>query len=285
MRSCLILLGLCLPACQATTASVTPSPEAPRSIAETIGPTITGQLPTPSPILAATRIVTFTTADGVTLHGTLYGNGTTAVILSTMGAQRQETWVPFARQIAARGYLALTYNFRYWVTDTRMQDSMRDKAAEDLRAAVAFVRQQGAQRVVLIGASLGALASIKAASDVQPAAVVVMAAPFGSFPALPSLQVDQADLRAIAAPKLFINTEHDQGGFTASTQQMFEAAPDPKELQIYPGSAHGTDLFDTDQASALTQRLIEFVEQSAPAAGDEQRTFVSPIENSNGPHR
>jgi uncharacterized protein len=265
MRSRLILLVLCLTACQVTTAPATPAPEAPRSVVETIGPTITAQMPAPSPVLAATRIVTFTTTDGVTLHGTLYGSGTTAVILSTMGAQRQETWAPFARQIAARGYLVLTYNFRYWVTDTRMQDSLRDKAAEDLRAAAAFAREQGVQRVVLIGASLGALASIKVAGEAQPAAVVVMAAPFGPFPALPSLQVEQADLQAIAVPKLFINTEHDQGGFTASTQQMFKAAPDPKELQIYPGSAHGTDLFDTDQAAALTQRLIEFVEQNAPA--------------------
>lgn len=265
MRIRLILLALCLTACSPAAASLPPSPEAPRSVVETIGPTKTVQLPTPSPVLAATRIVTFTTADGVTLQGTLYGNGTTAVILSTMGAQRQETWAPFAREIAAHGYLALTYNFRYWVSETKMQDDLRDKAAEDLRAAVAFARQQGAQRVVLVGASLGALASLKAASDSKPAAVVIMAAPFGPFPALPSLQVDKADLQVITAPKLFINTEHDEGGFTESTQKMFEVAPDPKELHIYPGSAHGTDLFDTDQSADLTLRLIEFIERNTPA--------------------
>ena len=137
-----------------------------------------------------------------------------------MGAQRQETWAPFAREIAAHGYLALTYNFRYWITDTKIQDNLRDKAAEDVRAAVALARQQGAQQVVLVGASLGGLASIKAAGTDQPAAVVIMAAPFGPFPALPSLQVDTADLQAITAPKLFINTEHDEGGFTTSTQAL-----------------------------------------------------------------
>jgi pimeloyl-ACP methyl ester carboxylesterase len=229
-----------------------------------IGPTITAQMPTPSPVLAATRIVTFTTADGVNLHGTLYGNGTTAVILSTMGAQRQETWAPFARAIAADGYQALTYNFRYWVSDTKMQDNLRGKAAEDLRAAIAFARQQGAKQIVLVGASLGALASLKAASGSEPAAVVIMAAPFGPFPALPSLQVDEADLQAITAPKLFINTEHDEGGFTESTKKMFEVAPEPKELHLYPGSAHGTDLFDTEQAADLTQRLLEFIQRNAP---------------------
>lgn len=261
----LILLALCLAACSPVTSSLTPEPEAPRSAVETIGPTITMQMPTATPVIAATRIVTFTTSDGVNLQGTLYGSGTTAVILSTMGAQRQETWAPFAREIAARGYLVLTYNFRYWVSDTKMQDDLRDKAAEDLRAAVALARGQGAKQIVLVGASLGALASIKAAGDSQPAAVVVMAAPFGPFPALPSLQVDATDLQAIAAPKLFINTEHDEGGFTESTRKMFEVAPDPKELHLYPGKAHGTDLFATDQADDLTRRLIEFIERNAPA--------------------
>jgi pimeloyl-ACP methyl ester carboxylesterase len=266
MRIRLIVLALCLTACNSVRGSLTPSPEAAQPAAETVRPATPTLIATPPPIISASQVVTFTTADGVNLRGTLYGDGTTAVILSTMGAQRQETWTPFAREIAAHGYLALTYNFRYWVTDTKMQDNLRDKAAEDLRAAVAFARKQGAQRVVLVGASLGALASIKAAGDSQPAAVVIMAAPFGPFPALPSLQVNKADLQAITAPKLFINTEHDEGGFTESTRQMFEAAPDPKELHIYPGSAHGTDLFDTEQAADLTRRLIEFIERNAPAA-------------------
>jgi pimeloyl-ACP methyl ester carboxylesterase len=218
---------------------------------------------TPRLAIGASRVVSFTTADGVNLQGTLYGDGKTAVILSTMGAQREETWAPFAREIAAHGYLALTYNFRYWVSATKMQDDLRDKAAEDVRAAIAFARQQGAQHVVLVGASLGALASISC-GHTQPEAVVIMAAPFDPFPALPSLQVDTADLQAITVPKLLINTERDEGGFTESTRKMFEVAPEPKELQIYPGSAHGTDLFDTDQAAALTQRLIEFIERNAP---------------------
>ena len=270
MRKRFLVLALCLTSCTAVTTTSTSQLEVTRAAAKpmrtatSVSATTLPVTQTRTPNIKASRIVTFTTADGVALHGTLYGSGTTTVILSTMGAQRQETWAPFAREIAARGYLALTYNFRYWVSDTKIQDNLRDKAAEDLRAAIALARQQGAQRVVLVGASLGALASIKAAYDGQPAAVVIMAAPFGPFPALPSLQVDKTDLQAIKAPKLFINTEHDQGGFTESTRQMFEAAPDPKELQIYPGSAHGTDLFDTDQAADLTRRLIDFVEQNAP---------------------
>ena len=265
MRGRLILLVLCLSACHSVTGTLTPAPESTLPPLQTVEPATPASTSTPSTIVSATRVVSFTTADGVNLQGTLYGSGTTAVILSTMGAQRQDTWASFAREIAAHGYLALTYNFRYWITATKMQDSLRDKAAEDVRAAVAFARRQGARRVVLVGASLGGLASIKAARADQPAAVVIMAAPFGPFPALPSLQVDTADIQAITAPKLLINTEHDAGGFTTDTRQMFEAAPNPKELQIYPGSAHGTDLFDTEHAADLTRRLIEFIERNAPA--------------------
>jgi esterase/lipase len=263
MRIRLIVLALCLTACSPATVSLTP-PEATRSVVETIEPTKTAMPPSPAPTLEATQIVTFTTADGATLSGTLYGSGSTVVILSAMSDKRQETWAPFARQVATQGYRAFTYNYRHWTNGGKMTDSLLDKAAEDLRAAVAFARERGAKEVVLIGASLGGLASIKAASDMQPAAVVVLASPFGPFPRLPSLQVNEADLQAMTVPKLFINTERDEIGFAEDTQQMFEAAPDPKEIQIYPGSAHGTDLFKTDQAAALTQRLIEFLRQNVP---------------------
>lgn len=260
----LILLALCLSACQATATPAAPAPTATRSVVNTIEPTKAAEFPAPTPALAASRTITFTTADGIELNGTLYGRGDTVVILSAMSDKRQDTWTAFARQIAAQGYQALTYDYRHFSAGQKMQDSVLDKAADDLRAAAKFAREQGAKRVVFIGASLGGLASIHAAHDAQPAAMVVMAAPFGPFPRLPSLQVAETDLQALTMPKLFINTERDQIGFADDTQAMFEAAPEPKEIQIYPGSAHSTDVFKTDQAEALTQRLIDFLQQYVP---------------------
>jgi esterase/lipase len=252
----------------ATLAACAPAATPPPSPTETSTPLpVATATPHPTATRASTatgkRTVTFTTADGVTLNGTLYGQGSVAVIFSTMGAQKQETWATAAQAIAERGYLALTYNFRYWVTDTRMDDGLRDKAADDLIAALAFVREQGLQEVVLVGASLGGIASAKVAATELPAAVAIIAAPLGQVGGL-ALRVEPEDIRAIAAPKLFIDSEDDEAGFADDIQRMFEIASEPKEIHLYPGSAHGTDLFQTEYGSDLTQRLITFIETHAP---------------------
>jgi dienelactone hydrolase len=221
-------------------------------------------LPTTAPPASLTpepRAVIFTTADGVILHGMLYGSGPIAVIFSEMGAQKQETWTGAAEAVAAQGYHVLTYDFRYWVSATTIDDSLRDNASADLTAALAFVRAQGAERVVLVGASLGALATLKVATAPEVAAVVILAAPLGPVEGL-NLQATPADVQAIRVPKLFIASEQDEAGFADDVQQMFDLAAELKAIQFYPGRAHGTDLLTTPNGPALIQRLITFIETS-----------------------
>lgn len=170
------------------------------------------------------RAVEFPAPDGATLHGTLYGAGDTVIIFSEMGAQKQATWAA---------------------------------------AAQAFVHTQGARRVVLVGASLGALATIKVAAAAGVTAVVILAAPLGPVSGL-NLQVTPAEVQVISAPKLFIASEGDEAGFADDVQQMYNLAAGPKDLQFYPGRAHGTDLLTTASGPAVIERILAFIETYAP---------------------
>jgi hypothetical protein len=44
---------------------------------------------------------------------------------------------------------------------------------------------------------------------------------------------------------------------------MFDVAPAPKDKHVYPGSGHGTYIFDTEYGADLTQRIIQFIETTA----------------------
>jgi predicted alpha/beta hydrolase len=66
-----------------------------------------------SPTAAAGRTISFTATDGVRLTGVLYGTGTTAVVLSNMGDNDPKLWHAFAPVLAHRGYLVLTYSYRF----------------------------------------------------------------------------------------------------------------------------------------------------------------------------
>lgn len=220
---------------------------------------------TPAPTATppeAGRPVTIPVTAEVSLAGTLYGQGTRAVIFSNMGDQRQASWAPVARAMSEAGYLALTYDFRYWVNG-RMEAGQMGFIADDLLAAVEFVRAEGAETVMLIGASLGGMATAKAAAEAGAAAMVVLAAPMRA--AGVTVVVTVEDLQAFTGPKLFITSEFDNTVAAAELEAMFEQAGEPKELLIYPGvTEHGTHLLKTEHAEDLTARLLAFVQAHAP---------------------
>jgi pimeloyl-ACP methyl ester carboxylesterase len=236
--------------------SETPTAEAPVSpIATPASP-----LATPAPQEAAPpapQTVVFSTEDGLRLVGTLYGAGRpAAVIMSHMFPTDQTSWTPLATLLAEHGYAALTFDFRGYGAsggDKRVAEIDRD-----LQAAVAFMRSQGAAKIVLVGASMGGTATLKVAAREQPAAVVVISAPDN----FQGLSVSPEEVKAIAAPKLFIGSEDD--GATKTTLAMFEQAAEPKEKQVYPGNGHGTFIFDTELGPDLSQRILDFIAANVP---------------------
>ena len=262
----LSMLAACAPQSSAPTIASTPIPVATSTLAPAATPAASPAPTDISPAEPATPAsgVSFTTSDGITLAGTLYGSGSTAIILSNMGDNDPAPWDAFAPGLAGRGYQVLTYKYRYPTRTTRFDSDMANHTLDDLRAAIAFMREQGAQRLVLVGASLGGMATAKAAATENPAAVVIIASPIDLSDY--DFVVEQTELDAITAPKLFVGGQGDQIVPFADVQQMFDLSPQPKQLHAYPGTAHGVELFRTEHGDDLRQRLIAFIETNAPAA-------------------
>ena len=206
----------------------------------------------------AGRTVEFSTEDGVNLVGSLYGEGKTAVILSAMCSDTgKEDWTDFALLLKKRGYMALTYYYRGIKPSGGARVVTRED--KDIAAAVQYVKRQGAERLVLVGASCGGTISTIEATKTKVDGLVVIASP-GNIEGMGA--TDEA-LETVTAPKLFISSEGDQ--WTGPMLELYDKMPDPKEKHIYTGSVHGTGLFYTEHGADLTQRLIGFVERSAPA--------------------
>lgn len=255
-RAIYLAVILALTACASAapaTLTVTPTP-----------PTASRVPPTVTPAPAGKRAVTFTTPDGVTLTGTLYGQGRVAVIFSNMGDRHEDTWAEMAQVVSDTGYLALTYEFRYWVNN-KIDNALAQHVGDDLSAAVTFVRDQGAEQVVLVGASLGGMASAKVGASAKANAVIMLGSPL-SAPSI-NLRVESSELQAILAPKLFVTSENDKTVAASALKEMYTLARDPKELEVYPGTAHGTDIFNSDQGAKLRDRLLIFITTHAPADG------------------
>lgn len=206
--------------------------------------------------IIASHSVTFDTADGATVSGELYGSGETAVIFSVMG-NCKPGWREFAQLTAAQGFMALTYQWRGCRESGSVDENEIQKFVEDARGAINFVRGQGAEKIILVGASLGGLASAKVAVETQASGLVVLASP----PSIPQwgFEIGPADLNT-DIPKLFITAENDNTVSADDSRALYALAAEPKEWQTYPGTAHGTDLFDGENGAELEQRILRFIQ-------------------------
>lgn len=122
--------------------------------------------PTAAPLdeVIVSHTVTFETPDGATIAGELYGSGKTAVVFSVMG-NCKPGWREFAQLTAAQRIMALTYPWRGCREGGLADEDELQKFVDDARGAIAFVRAQGAEKIILAGASLGGVASAKLATD------------------------------------------------------------------------------------------------------------------------
>jgi len=201
--------------------------------------------------------VSFTSEDGVRLSGTLFGAGEMAVILAHQGAQDadQTSWQPFARLLAEEGFTALTFDFRGRGESDGVLE--QKELVRDVRAALAFLRNRGYSRMVCMGASMGGTSCLKLALETDLEGLVVIAS---SMNLGPPTDVFPQDLAQLTVPKLFVCAEDDRySGIAHTVQEMYDLSPEPKQISLLPGVAHGTELFDTPQGDEFTRLLLDFL--------------------------
>jgi len=194
--------------------------------------------------------ISFTTSDGVKIGGRLFGSGRTGVVLGHMFPVGQETWWPFSKYLATKGYTALTFDFRGYPASGGKQDiAVIDR---DMEAAYLYLKPK-VDRVALVGASMGGMAALVVAARQPVAGVIAVSAPtqFRGFDAL-------AVVGRVTAPKLFIASSGD-GSAPQSVDAFMKAAKGSKQQKIFPGEAHGVFIFDTDNSRAFTDLMVQFL--------------------------
>lgn len=197
--------------------------------------------------------VTFTTEDGIDINGNIFGSGNRWVILSHMFPTDQTSWFDFAQYLADNGYIVLTYDFRGYGKSGGNQDI--PNIDKDLEAALVFVRQHDAEKVFLMGASMGGTVSLIVASR-QPVDGVISFSSPAKMMSLSAINV----IKNINTPKLFIASRGDVEE-AANARALYQASSEPKSLSILDGGAHGTYIFDDepDNAEILKQIVLDFL--------------------------
>ncbi|GIG68266.1 alpha/beta hydrolase [Phytomonospora endophytica] len=177
---------------------------------------------------------------GQSIGALSFGDGKKAVVLLHQSNGDLCQWVPYAMELAERGYRALTI-------DRPGSASSRDAAKGNHLAvveAVGYLRAEGATAVTLIGASMGGTAVLAAATQAAPPVDGVIALSAPTF-------YDGTDALAAVAnltvPVLYAAADGDaQFGGNAEKLDAATPATTDKKLLLVGGSHHGVDFLEAD---------------------------------------
>jgi hypothetical protein len=197
--------------------------------------------PTRSPTLLSTspsagREIFFEESGNQKFSGTLYGEGETAILLANMTIGGEMQWRPFVAAVDKQKFTTVTFNYR----DI-------DDVGPDMNVILRWLKKEGFNRVICIGASLGTRACSIIAREPEIAGVVLIAG-----------AIHHASVAETTYPKLFISGALDVWAF--DIQMGYEKAAEPKELVLFEDNlAHGTDLFASTDGEQFLTLLIDFV--------------------------
>jgi pimeloyl-ACP methyl ester carboxylesterase len=187
-------------------------------------------------------------AAGLSISAVDLGSGPIGVVLAHQSDASLCQWLPYAQVLAGRGYRVLAFDFAGYGSSSQPRQKTY---VEDLRTAVAYLRERGTSKVVIIGASMGATMSIVAAAAITPPVdgVIALSPPVtfdgvNAEKAAPSLK----------SPALYIAGDTD-GDYEVYAKAINDATPaDLRDLLVVSAPQHGIQFVAADTPAASQVR-------------------------------
>jgi uncharacterized protein len=219
--------------------------------------------------------VTFTTNDGLTLHGWFVPATATPARFTTIvfngNAGHRGFRAPLAAALAARGVATLLFDYRGYGENAGRPSE--EGLARDARAARAYLTTRDdvdTSRIVYFGESLGAAMALRLATETPPFALVLRS-PFTSmtdigrhhYPFLPVPwllrdrypSLERAE--RLTCPTLVIAGDRDSIIPIEQTMRLYEALAVEKRLVVIAGANHNDESMFTGQE--LMQAVLAFM--------------------------
>jgi predicted alpha/beta hydrolase len=190
--------------------------------------------------------VTFTTEDGAPIEGAFFEGKKGRVVVFAHGAVfNKESWYPLCERLQKEAIASLAIDFRGYGSS---KPGKSNEIYYDILGAVDHLEKKGFEHIALIGGSMGGAAILHALMHTSNPRIdkVVLLAPAGG-----------EAMKSQAMKKLFVVAEKDR--FYSTVYDLYKGSLEPKELKVYPGSAHAQHLFKSEYGADLTNLIIRFL--------------------------
>jgi len=194
------------------------------------------------------------THDGERLHGWWIASSAQSrghVLLCHGNGGNIGDRVEHARLLSTSGYDVLLFDYRgYGESSGRPTEEGTYRDARAARRALLDQEEVDESRIAYLGESLGAAVALELALEAPPRGLVLQSA-FTSvremarvhYPSLPRAVVPDAypslrHIERLESPLLVLHGERDEIVPCSHGRALLEAAPEPKEMRVFPGLGH-----------------------------------------------
>ena len=262
IRTVLLLVAACLLALTVGCAEQpAPAPTPSMStVSATVGPTLPPVGADCREQATKGRTLRLTNGAGYSVSAVELGKGSSGVVLAHQSDGSLCEWLPYGEQLAAQGFRVLTFDF---VGSGSSSMAKQKTYVEDVRTAVEYLRGQGALRVVIMGASMGATMSIVAGAAIAPPVdgVIALSSPL----TFDGVNAERA-APSLKSPVLYIAGDTD-GDYATYAKAIHDATPAAlRTLLVVTASQHGIRLIDGEVLATFQVRsaALEFLYLHAP---------------------
>jgi pimeloyl-ACP methyl ester carboxylesterase len=187
--------------------------------------------------------VRLTTADGVSLAAKAWGSGANGVVLVHDDQRSSADFDLFGERLGTKGFHVIAIDLRgHGASTASITDADYPLMVQDVAAAVGWLREQGASRVHLLGAGLGANLAVHAAAADPAIADLALLSPGMNLRGVAS---PTAFEQYGARPALVVAASGDAYG-ARSASVLERKAQGPLSVELLDGDASGVVLINRD---------------------------------------
>jgi uncharacterized protein len=208
----------------------------------------------PGDVGLVARDLAIETDDGQHLHGwfvAAQGPSRGHVLLCHGNAGNVGDRVEHARLLSGAAFNVLLFDYRgYGDSSGRPSEEGTHRDARAARKALVRQGEVDESRVLYLGESLGAAVALALALEAPPQGLVLQSAftsvramarahyPFIPAALVPDAYPSLARVERLESPLLVLHGERDEVVPASQGRALFEAAPEPKTLHVFPGLGH-----------------------------------------------
>ena len=196
-------------------------------------------------------VVKFKTGDGIEVVGDYYpADSKQATLLLHMMPADRKSWIVFAKKLQQAGFQALAIDFRGHGESQggpdgykKFSDEEHQSSRLDVVAGVEFLKSKKAEKIYLVGASIGANLALESLVDHPEIDAAVLLSPGIDYRGIKTKPLIE---RLGSLQALFLAASEEDTESFAAVQKLSEKIDfnEDKKIKIFKGAGHGTTIFE-----------------------------------------